>query len=242
MCGDGKRFSKDGELYKPLIKVEEKCIIEWTLESLGSDFTRKNLINFIIRSEHQTKFLVEEKLNILFPNVKVTQLPHKTQGNLDTVLQFVRGLSCDDEDLLVLDSDNAYDGLSLLTVIHEYKQKLENFGLTCCFEPIDNSAKWCFCVSEQGRAIRIMEKDASALGIGGKPMLGVFYFSKVKMFKEFAESILLGYDKVNGEFYMSEVLKQMVNKNIPVFCKNVFNPILLGTPEDVERFLNEIRY
>lgn len=238
IAGAGERFG--GEKFKPLITVKGKTILAWTLESLGMDFIERQNVTFVARAEHETRFLITEQIKKIVPNAKIILLPSPTRGNLETSYFATQTLMQKDEGVLILDSDNKYNGSTLLKKIQEHKKALKEFSFTCCFEPLDSSAKWCFCVRGEGEvATKIMEKDPSALSLGGKPMFGVFYFSKISLFEKVAQRILENNIITKGEFYMSESLKQLLLTNVPVFCHMVNDPVPLGTPEDVERFANE---
>jgi len=236
MAGDGKRFHvKYGNVFKPFIKVKDKTILERTIESIPG--LKNQELNFVIRTDQQNRYGVYEQLTKLFPKINLVMLPERTRGNLETALLTITNYD-DEEDCLILDADNAYNGSKVIATIEENKKNIQNFALTCCFQPLDDNPKWCFCITNNGQAMEFLEKDPAALQKGGKPMMGVFYFSKIKQIKQIAKQIILGDYRVNGEFYMSQSLQEMVKMGNPVVCLEVKDPVPLGTPEDVEKFKN----
>ncbi len=238
MAGAGSRFEEVGyPLPKPLIEVNDKHIIEWTTRSLPfidhySEDTKQN-ITFAIRSQDQEKFQMKERLKKIYGNkIDIISFDEMTRGNLETAFIASKKFD-DDEEILILDSDNHYDGSNLENFIDVLKMKENLFSLICTFEPIDNSHKWCFAI-KQGSIVReLLEKDKNAISKGGKPMVGVFYFSKKSIFDKIARFILSQNEMVNNEFFMSQSIQACIDLAIPVYGHKVENVIPLGTPEDI---------
>ncbi len=232
MAGESSRF-KDSEYgdYKPLIKIKEKTILDWTLDSYK--FENHENSYFAIRKDHDDVYQVYDYLK-KFEKSKVLFLKNCTRGNLETAHVTYKKMNIDENSPIVfLDSDNKFDSNNFIEFV---KSKHGNFGAVCYFKPIDSSNKWCFAYNEGDRVLKISEKDPLGALNGGKPLVGVFYFSSGKLFDEIATKILANDETVKEEFYMSQTITELINNEIPVYCHEVLNVDPLGTPEDVKIF------
>ena len=251
MAGDGKRFENCGyDTIKPLIKIQNKTILEWTTSSLpfikhyGVSLVEEDYnLSFAIRTEHEEKFNLTEKLKEIYgSNIKIQYFESITRGNLETAYIAVNNLYPNsNEQLLILDADNHYNGTKFLSTKNNLSLLLKNnpFGSICVFAPKDNEPKWCFAKVDKKnkRVISLHEKEFIQ---GSLPMVGVFYFNKTSLFLELSKEILESNLKIKKEFYMSQCMQKMLEKNIPVYGLLVDNVVPMGTPEDVEKYKNDI--
>ena len=235
MAGDAKRFNNtEFTEIKPLIKVNGKEIVKWTTDSIPN----LTSLTFAVRTEHNVK---DRLKNIYGPDVKFVEFEKITRGNLETAYLSCNGDKNQFNDILFLDSDNKYDGKELLRFIDKIKEETdEHFAVICYFEPLDNSSKWCFAhpdkdgrFCEKNRIVDIAEKDPLALEVGGKPMVGVFYFSSIEFFLRIAEEELI---TNQSEYYMSGAIRQCLQQRIQVYGLKVNGVVPLGTPEDARKF------
>lgn len=82
MAGHGTRFSEVGyQQIKPLIRVNDKTMIEWSIESLGID---GNYI-FIILKDHED--ILTQHLKYIKPNCTIITLDSVTRGATETCLK-----------------------------------------------------------------------------------------------------------------------------------------------------------
>lgn len=241
MAGEGSRFKEVGyPLPKPLIEVGDKHILEWTTRSLPfikhykeSSIDKNYTLTFAIRTEDDKSFQITDRLkNIYGDDINTISFDKLTRGNLETAYLTCKDLN-PDEEILILDSDNAYNGSNLLNFLDMFKNKYENFASICYFEPLDNSRKWCFATREGNRVKTLLEKDETAISKGGKPMVGTFYYNKNSLFTEVAKFILGQGQTVRGEFYMSQSIQCLIDNGLPVFGTLVDNVRPLGTPGDI---------
>ncbi len=239
MAGKGARFSDVGyPMPKPLIEVENKHVIEWTTRSLPFiehyNKKTKQVIHFAVRKIDDEKFSIGLRLKKIYGNkIKVHLFDKMTRGNLETAYIVSQKLKENKKDILILDSDNHYDGKNLLNFINVLKSYNSIFAVTCDFEPLDNSSKWCFAIKEGYKVKSLLEKDETAISKGGKPMVGVFYFSQLDHFKKTAKFIMNQNELVKDEFFMSQAVNLYLKSNLPVFSLNVKNVVPLGTPGDI---------
>ena len=84
MVGDGSRFSKYGfNNPKPLIPLNGKTFIEWSIESVDFKEVNTNFI-FIIREKHRTS--LESHLRKIKPNCIILSSEHLTRGAVESCL------------------------------------------------------------------------------------------------------------------------------------------------------------
>lgn len=265
-AGAGQRFRDAGyKDPKPFIKSPYRSftILEHTLLSIPDilGFNHSDNISFAFQQKDFTEecnadinnryVKIDKKTNdFVYP--KISLFPQLTRGNLETA--YITALQTrpdPDEPLLILDSDNYFDGSKFLEYITSLGRWDDTYALTCVFRPLDDSTKWGFATpynyewgfKDNGlvKVGNILEKDPNALAAGGWPMVGVFYFSKARLFMKAAKEILYSNTPAAGEFYMTQSLKHLLNQNIPVFALTVGDVIPLGTPEDLVKYQKSLR-
>ena len=71
--------------------------------------------------------------------------------------------------------------------------------------------------------------------------MGVYYWKKGRDFVESAERMIDNNIRVNNEFYICPTYNQMIIDNKKIVPYFVNSMVGLGTPEDLEKYLNETR-
>lgn len=242
MAGDGKRFVDAGyKTIKPLIEVKNKTILEWTTRSLpfikhyGESTVNINYeLAFAIRTEHEKIYNLSNKLKEIYGNdIKINKFQKITRGNLETAYISIKNLFSDSNDeLLILDADNHYNGDKFLFYKNCFKESCKkDFGAICCFYPKNKDSKWCFAKLDKNNHVSSLEEKH--FSTNSYPMVGVFYFNRVSLFLQIAKEIIDSKQTVKNEFYLSQVFQIMLKRNIPICGVMVNKVVPLGTPEDV---------
>jgi NDP-sugar pyrophosphorylase family protein len=116
MAGRGKRFTDEGYTTpKPLLKVNNKTILEWTTEScpyikhggMGQD--EDIHLYFSVLQEHLNNGLDEFLHSVYGKNITIIPFTKVTRGNLETAHISCKRMLNIGDDLLILDSDNKYN-------------------------------------------------------------------------------------------------------------------------------------
>jgi NDP-sugar pyrophosphorylase family protein len=249
MAGEGRRFTEAGiTTPKPLVEVNNKTILEWTTRSLPFIQHMDQTIDvpiyseqlyFAIREEHEQYGMSDYLKRVYGSDINIVSFKKSTRGNLETAYFVAALIDNEDDPLLVLDSDNKYDGTGFLNTISEAYDFDDSMVVTC-FEPQDRSDKWSFVIAEGNLAIEICEKDVSALDRGGKPLVGTFWFHNTNQFMDHADKILRSGERTGWpgreEFFISQVPRSHIKQGRPVFVHTITDVVPLGTPEDVQRF------
>ena len=227
MAGEGRRFKEAGyDKPKPLINIDGKPMIAHVLQTLpASDSTV--LVTRVDDAElHSEDWMLIKNLR---PNTSVCNLKQLTDGAVRTVLAVNDFVSLDtDEELIIANSDQLieYDQVSFDTL------GLEGYdGIIFTFWA--NHPKWSYVREENGLVVEVAEKRV----ISERATCGVYYFRKSRDYVAGAYKMINENIRTNGEFYNAPVYNQIVRAG-RVVSFDVLKMVGLGTPEDLEAYLN----
>ena len=226
MAGRGKRFEDMGYSFpKPLIDVEGKPMIQLIIENLN--LTGKHI--FLCQKEHYEKYALDKLLEMLSPNCKIIQIDGITDGAAVTALK-AKELINNDEELIIANSDqwinwNPQHFLSFL-------QNNDADGGVITF--ISTHPKWSFVkVNESGLITELAEKKP----ISNIATAGIYYYKHGKTFVEAVEQMITKNIRTNNEFYIAPAYNEIIQNGGKVFHYPVAEMYGLGTPEDLQYFL-----
>ena len=238
MAGEGSRFSKAGySLPKPLIDVRGKPMIQQVIDNL--QFSNITEYIFIVRKEHVDAFNIDKVLKTICKgkNVSIVVVDRLLKGSAMSILE-ARNYINTDEEILVANSDQFVEFSKENFEIFK-NLGFEFFGSTI---KIDSfiftfravSSKWSFVeLNAQNRVIRVAEKNP----ISDIANCGIFWFRDGKQLLKQIDSMVSSNFMVNNEFYLAPSYN--FNQDINVYPFFVHKMWGLGTPEDLEVFLNE---
>ena len=230
MAGAGKRFFDAGYVFpKPLIEVNNKPMIQWVIESLNLD---ANYI-FIIQKEHQEKYNIQSVLKILQPNCKIIELDHLTEGAACTTL-LAKNYINNSNPLIIANSDQ-YISWNSSKALYEFNSKNLD-GAILTFEAIHPKWSYAKC-NEEGYVTEVAEKKV----ISKNATVGVYYWKHGSDYVSSAEEMIKKNIRVNNEFYVCPTYNEFLSKDKKVKIHNVDKMWGLGTPEDLNNFLQNIR-
>ena len=226
MAGRGKRFEDVGYSFpKPLIDIEGKPMIQLIIENLN--LTGKHI--FLCQKEHYEKYALNELLEMLSPNCEIIQIDGITDGAAVTALK-AKELINNDEELIIANSDqwinwNPQHFLSFL-------QNNDADGGIITF--ISTHPKWSFVkVNESGLITELAEKKP----ISNIATAGIYYYKHGKTFVEAVEQMITKNIRTNNEFYIAPAYNEIIQNGGKVFHYPVAEMYGLGTPEDLQYFL-----
>ncbi len=230
MAGAGKRFSDAGYIFpKPLIEINNKPMIQWVIDSLN---LKANFI-FIIQKEHQKKYNIKSVLNILKPGCKVIELDHLTEGAACTTL-LAKNYINNNDPLIIANSDQYIDWNSSKALYDFSSKNLDGAILT--FEAIHPKWSYAKC-DENGFVTEVAEKKV----ISKNATVGVYYWKHGSDYVDSAEEMIKKNIRVNDEFYVCPTYNQLISKNKKIKIYNVDKMWGLGTPEDLNNFIQKIK-
>ncbi len=231
MAGAGKRFFDAGYIFpKPLIEIDNKPMIQWVIESLN---LQANYI-FIIQKEHQEKYNIKSVLKILQPNCKIIELDHLTEGAACTTLLAKEYINNDDP-LIIANSDQ-YINWNSSKAFYDFNSKNLD-GAILTFEAIHPKWSYAKCNNE-GFVTEVAEKKV----ISRNATVGVYYWKHGSDYVKSAEEMIRKNIRVNNEFYVCPVYNEFLKKNKKIKIHKVDKMWGLGTPEDLNNFIQKMKF
>ena len=235
MAGTGNRFVQKGyKQPKPLIKVNQKRIIEYILEM----FDNTDEIYFICNSTHLNTTNMRQVLLSLRPDATILEIENHKKGPVFTVMPFL-DLVDDNEDVMVCYCDNPFLWNKKQFIRHVNTNRLDGCILTHTgLHPHTlNSTKMAFLKTENELMTEIKEKECYT----DNPMnehasTGAYYFLKGKYMKACFAKTIENNIHYNGEYYVTLSYNLMVKENLRVGFYDTEFVTVFGTPEEVESF------
>lgn len=235
MGGLGSRFRKRGyTVPKYMIPAKGKTLFEWSLISLEGYRDRIDRYVFLAMEDPTVNVggFVREKCAALgITNYDLVLLDHLTDGQATTAL-LAKPYWTPSHALLVYNID---------TYVEPGKmnwQELKGDGFIPCFRA--DGDHWSFVrLNDAGRVVEIKEKQR----ISPYCTLGAYYFRTCQLY----ENLYHEYydvprdDLVNGEKYIAPLYDYLLSKGGDIYISDI-DPArvhVLGTPEELEAFLNE---
>ena len=230
MAGRGSRFEEQGYTdKKPFIDVNGKPMIHRVIKNLGMEFNTDYKFIMICLQEDFDKYDFTEFEKVIGHNsYDVVILDDVTEGAAQTILQ-AKNLINDDTPLMTMNSDQLVDW-----DVERLFEMCEQFdGVIPCFYGEGNA--WSYARTlDNGYVQEVAEKKQ----ISKYATAGYYYWSKGSDFVKYAEQMIEENSRTNGEFYVAPVYNWAVRdgKRVGVFM--VDKCYSLGTPEDLEEYLN----
>ncbi len=232
MAGLGTRFRKAGwQCPKYMINAKGKTLFEWSMDSLTGYNKNVSKYIFIVRKEDNASDFIKEhfaKYNV--PQTEIIEIDKMTDGQATTCMLAIP--YCDmDAPIMVYNID---------TYVESYAMKWEDIsgdGHIPCFNA--DGEHWSFVrLDENNKAVEVREK----VRISDNCTLGAYYFSSARLYKQLYEEYYIKNNNTErNEKYIAPLYNAMIEKNMQVTISNI-DPRkvhVLGTPEELEIFLNE---
>lgn len=187
---------------KPLIEIAGKPMIDCVVSALRSTISGARFC-FIISADDARRFSLDETLMIVGgPGTKVIQRVGETKGGLCSAL--LAGDEIDlDEPLVICNSDQIIDA-PLMEILEKFRTDDVASGVVT-FRSVH--PRWCYVVPEgEGRVAQAAEKRvASDIAVAG-----FYYFRRAGDFFAAARRAILNGDDVEGQYYFSAALNQII--------------------------------
>jgi dTDP-glucose pyrophosphorylase len=227
MAGAGSRFANAGYTFpKPLIEVNHKPMIQVVVENLN---IKANFI-YLVQKSHYEKYNLKYLLNLITPNCQIIQVGGITEGAACTTLLAKKHVD-NDKHLLIANSDQFIEWDSNNFYYSASDDKIDGSILT--FEA--THPKWSFVkLDENGHLTELAEKKP----ISNMATVGIYHWSKGSDYVKYAEQMIKKDIRVNGEFYVAPVYNEAVLDNKKIKTYNIDKMWGLGTPEDLNKFLD----
>lgn len=232
MAGLGSRFRKVGyNCPKYMIEAKGKSLFEWSMDSLIGYNDHVSKYVFVVREEDKTTGFIKEQCGKYGINdVDIVELNHMTDGQATTCMLAIPYCNPDDA-IMVYNID---------TYVEPYEMKYKDIsgdGHIPCFHA--EGDHWSFAkLDENGTVIEVREK----VRISDNCTLGAYYFSSAKLYKDLYDEFYADDSRMEkNEKYIAPLYNFMIGKGMPVTISIVDakKVHVLGTPEELQAFLNE---
>lgn len=228
IAGKAQRFVDEGYLApKPLIIAKTKQVIDWAMESI--DYSDSNLI-FVVRLEHINDYGIDQILKNKFGDqIKIVIVDHDTEGSISTCL-LAKDYIDNDIPLIVYTPDVYFEKKF---DVNNIDKSLDGLILTFKANSTDHSY---VKLDKNDYVIETREKQV----ISNDAAVGVYYYKHGKMFVKYAEELVNKNLKTNNEFYICPMYNLLVRDGLKIKINQVEKLHVLGTPKELEFFVDKV--
>jgi len=226
MAGEGSRFRLVGyDMPKPLIKVNDKSMIELVIDNIGID---AHYI-FVARKEDEEKHNISGHLSLMCKDFTLILQEGRLDGAAKSALLAIDYID-NDSPLIIANSDQYAVWNSKRTIKEFIRSGIDGGILT--FDATDS--KWSFVKQNKfGFVGAVAEKNA----ISNEATCGIYYWKTGKDFVKYTNKMILSENKTNNEFYICPVYNEAIQDEKIIKSERVYEMWGLGTPEDLSIFL-----
>ena len=234
MGGLGSRFRKMGyTVPKYMIEAKGKTLFEWSMISLEG--YKEDVAQYIFIAMKDETCDVEAFINhqcekLGLKEYHVILLDYLTDGQATTAMMAKQYWN-PEHALLIYNIDTYVEAGEMNSA------ELRGDGFIPCFQA--EGEHWSFVrLDEAGKVVEIKEKKR----ISNYCTLGAYYFKTCKLYQNlYEEYYSQTRELVNGEKYVAPLYDYLLSKNGEIYISNI-DPKrvhVLGTPEELQVFLNE---
>ena len=229
-AGAGSRFKNAGYTFpKPLIDVKGKPMIQVVVENLNIEGN----YTYIVQREHHEKYNLKYLLNMITPNCNIIVIDGITEGAACTTL-LAKEYIDNDQPLMLANSDQYIHWNSV-----EFMYTMvagNNDGGILTFK--STHPKWSYAkLDDELNISEVAEKKV----ISDIATVGIYYWAKGADYVKYAEQMINKNIRINNEFYVAPVFNEAIGDGKKFKTYNVDKMWGLGTPEDLNYFLENNR-
>jgi beta-phosphoglucomutase-like phosphatase (HAD superfamily)/dTDP-glucose pyrophosphorylase len=232
MAGAGSRFEQAGYTFpKPLIEVNNKPMIQVVVDNLNID---ANYI-YVVQKSHRKKYNLDTMLNLITPGCKIVEVDNLTEGAACTAL-LAKDYINNNTPLFFANSDQFVEWDS-----NEFMYKMNETnadGGIVTFKA--THPKWSF--AKVNPHTGLVEEVAEKNPISDDATVGYYYWKHGSDFIKYAEQMIEKNIRVNNEFYVCPVFNQAIEDAKEIRTFNVKKMWGLGTPEDLNYYLENHKH
>ena len=229
LAGTNQFFNESEYPYpKPLIEINNKTIIEHVIDNFGSIKEEKQFI-FIVNSDDCKKFHLDNVLNILTNHTcKIIQIDSQTKGAACSALMAIEYIN-NDTPLIIANADQLFDD-NLEDIISNFQ---DSDGGVISFDSIH--PRWSYArIDDSNYIIETAEKRP----LSKNAIAGFFYFKKGNEFVISAMNMIKKDANINGFYYISPTLNEMVLQNKKLIISKINNDKYhtFYTPQKIQEY------
>lgn len=234
MAGKSQRFLNAGYITpKMLIKVHNKFLFQWSIDSLPLDLCNNLLIILLKEDEDNFKIsqFISEKYENVVNKIHYIFLDEVTRGQAETVFKAKHCVDLN-EPLVVFNTDTYFNSLT----IKDNLLRNDIDGVLGSF--VSNSKNFSFAkIGNDG----FINETAEKIAISNNALTGLYHFKNPNDFFEtcafFIEKNILNL----GEFYIAPMYNKLINEGKKYIIDTVSEHWILGTPKELEYFRDNFK-
>ena len=249
MAGAGSRFLQSGyTTHKPILPLTSRhsfstvpMVVE-AVRDLPVDInSEKTNLLFILRNFHFDDG-VDKILLDHFPSARFVSINKLTDGQASTCL-FARKYFDTNEPLMIAACDNGMvcskDEFAFLS--GEAKAIVFSFRGNEAVVAKPEAYGWVETNGLNATGVSV-KKSISENPIEDHAIVGTFWFKHGKDFFSAADNMIEAQDRINGEYYVDQVIKYLINSGKDTRIMEVDRYLCWGTPEDYEAYEATVTY
>lgn len=229
----GHNFEKNREEYPLyLTEINEKLIIEKQIDYCRGLNPRKFL--FCIKDEDIQNFQVDSVIKQLVPDSEIIIINDRTMGAVCTALLSIEFIN-NEEELILLAVDDFIE-VSSENILQFFRESNSDAGVVSfnSVHPRYSFAK----LDAQNLVIEVSEKKP----ISKNALVSFYYYKRGSDFVESAKNVIRKDNLINGAFYLSQTLNEMIleQKKVSIYKINneKFHP--LKTEIQLAQYISEL--
>lgn len=249
MAGAGQRFAEAGyRVHKPAIMTIDRhdgteCpMVVCATKDLPGVAPKGSNVIYVDRTFHREDG-VEDAIRAYYPKAQFITIDHLTEGQACTCMLAESYLN-PEEPLLIAGCDNGMD-------IDE--KTFENIAKECdCLvftyrhnEAVlenPNAYGWMIADGQGNITGTSIKKAISDTPMEDPAVVATFWFKKAKVFLEATEKMIRENDRINGEFYVDQTVKHVLDLGYRAKIFDIDRYVGWGTPADYEGYQNTYAY
>ncbi len=232
MAGAGSRFKNAGfKNIKPLIPLNGKTFIEWSIDSVDFQDIDSQFI-FIIQEKHKKELC--EYLKKIKPNCLILTVQKLTRGATETAL-IAKNYINNDVPLIITNCDQIFEWDKQKYLNYVQSNNVDGNVVTVK----ETTDKFSYIkLDADGYGVEVAEKVV----ISNDALAGIHYWKKGSHFVKSGEELIEKNIRANNEFYISLTYNMMIKDNLKITAYQLEDTekyLSIGTPEQV---LDYLRY
>lgn len=239
MAGIGSRFVKEGfKIDKPLIEVDNQPMFINSLNFLSNEHKFFFIFNQKLLNHNIDNYIKNNFIN--FKNIIINEV---TEGQASTCMLAEQYID-EDEELLIAPCDSTVKFIDKkLEELKKYSDCIVfTFKNNLCVNNNPNQYGWVN-VNSNNKIINFsIKKSISDIPTNDNAIVGIFWFKKSKYFFNSVRKLIHENSRINGEFYVDESLKYILNSDLKINIFEVDLYICWGTPNDLYKYNYWKRY
>lgn len=204
IAGPDRYFPEEEFIFpKPLVDIAGAPLIERTVQCL-TGISSNLRFTYVVQEDFCRRFSLDDVLNVISGNRNVTivKLRAPTQGAVCSCLMAIDSLD-PEEELLIANSDQVIN-TDLTAAIGKFRR--ERYDAAVVSFTSSHPRFSYIRIDDDGLVMEAEEKRvASRLAIAG-----LYYFRRSQLFIDSAKRVLLNDNRVQGSFYISQALNELV--------------------------------